>query len=295
MVAISLGGGFKPDKTNNFGSAFVTDPMQTLAISGPFVTTTEEGEVKFHRYASLSDNQAAKGGPYHITQAGDHPSAPGFSGMGIVPIDRSYSIDTLYAIHSYRDNQGQQSGAKVSEIFNLKSSPPRVTEDVRLNDYVIHTLKNWYEALRRAKIMPDTSVTAIGVPITLDEAIEIMSRGGNIIGDSVKETHDAVKAWVSREGTYAVKDIIKDPIHPSAPRGLPHFHHPSHTSAHAFFGLQGQQQKLAAEQRRHAEAEANRKRQLEATAAARKPALSAAKPTAEPLGRGREGSGRGWF
>lgn len=291
-----LGGGFKPDKTDHFGSASVTDPMRTLAISGPFVSLTETGEVKFHRFASLSANQAAEGGSYHITQAGDHPSAPGFSGMAIAPIDRSYSIDTLYAIHSYRDNQGQQTGAKISEIRSSIRDQTRVTEDVRLNDYVVHTLRNWYEALRRAKIMPNTSVTAVGDPIGLDEAIEIMARGGNIIGDSKKETRDAVKTWVSREGIYDAKDIIEDPIHPSAPNGLPHFHHPSHTSAHAFFGLQEQQQKLAAEQRRHEEAEANRKRQLEATKKLKQEKEAAAKESsskAEKIRKEREDKGSG--
>jgi hypothetical protein len=275
-----LGGGFKPDKTNHFGSAFVTDPRYTLAVSGPFITTTKEG-LKFHRFASLSENQAAQDGPYHVTQAGDHPSAPGFSGMGIVPIDRNYPIDTLYAIHSYRDNQGQQSGAKVSEIRSSMRDEVVAAEDSRLDLDLIRALKKWYEVLTKAKLNLDHSVTK-GEVISFDEAVAILTKGGNITGDSKKEvTSPAYKAWGGS---------IADPAH--TPLGWPHLHHPQRAiSGHALYPGPAQRAEIAERERQAKLAEERRLRQI-AEAAAKKPAPSATEPRAENLGIGRGGVDR---
>lgn len=217
-----LGGGFKLDQTNHFGLAFASDPAQTLAISGPFVTRTEEGEIKFHRYVSLSENQAAQSQYYHIPQTGNHPSAPGFSGMGMIPIDRSYSIDTLYAIHSYRDNQNQQSGAKISEILSsMRDNVPDT--NVTLDPFVIHTLQNWYERLTTATINRDGSVTR-GRTVTIAEAVQILgNRVGDIAADNASEAKEVAEKWSGSDGK-----PIHHGIHVNAPKGQPHYHHAFH-------------------------------------------------------------------
>ncbi|MBU6339491.1 MAG: hypothetical protein KGQ36_05950 [Rickettsiales bacterium] len=275
-----LGGGFTPDQTDHFGSASVTDPTQTLAISGPFVTRTAEGEIKFHRFASLSNNQAAESGPYHITQGGEHPSAPGFSGMGIIPIDRDYSIDTLYAIHSYRDNQGQQTGAKISEISSAMGDSFSAVDDSRLDPYVIHTLNNWYETLRIAIINPDRSVSP-GNVIDFEDAVQIVMSGkGNYLSDlkgraeSKEEVMRPMKEAVKREGKYAFDQIQDDsiPHNPGHKKELPHLHHPSHGTAqgnpvHAIYDTGYWQRKALEEQEKKRKDDENRKRQLDATKA----------------------------
>lgn len=269
-----LGGGFKLDKTNHFSSAFVSDPAQTLAISGPFIKMAEDGSLKAHRYVSLSENQSAEGGFYHITQAGDHPSAPGFSGMGIVPIDGSYSIDTLYAIHSYRDNQGQQTGAKISEIRSSMRDRITAQDDVRLDPAVIAILQSWYETLREAVINSNRSVSA-GREISFEEAVQIILTGqGNYLSDikdrdgSRKEVMGPMEEAVKREGMYRL-DQIQDhstPHNPGHKIELPHLHPPSH-STHAFYDTGYWQRKAAEEQEIKRKVDENRKRQLDATKA----------------------------
>ncbi|MDX2083559.1 MAG: hypothetical protein SFV53_06210 [Rickettsiales bacterium] len=249
---VDLGGGFKPDQTNHFGSAFNAEPSRTLAISGPFATLTEEGELKFHRFSSISANQAAESSFYQITQAGDHPSASGFSGMGIVGIGNGYKEDTLYAIHSYRDNQDQQTGAKISEIRSSMRDKIRAADDSRLDPYVIHTLQNWYEVLTTAKINLDHSITR-GRVIDFDEAVEILRKGGNIAGDSRKEvTGPANKAWGK---------TIADPAH--TPLGWPHLHHHQRASSgHALYPGEVQRKEMAEKERQAKLAEQQRLKQI---------------------------------
>lgn len=265
-----LGGGFKLDQTNHFGSAFVADPSQTLAISGPFITMTEDGKLKAYRYVSLSENQAAQSQYYHITQAGDHPSAPGFSGMGIVSINDGYTVDTLYAVHSYRDDQGQQTGAKVSEIRSSMRDNIIASDSVRLSPYAIHTLKNWYETLREATINSDRSVSA-GNIINFEQAVQIILTGqGNYLSDlpgraeSKAEVMRPMEEAVRREGNSI--DQIQDhsiPHNPGHKKELPHLHPPSH-STHAFYDTGYWQRKAAEEQEIKRKADENRKRQLDA-------------------------------
>ena len=270
---LELGGGFTADKTDHFGSASVTDPARTLAISGPFVSLSKTGEMEFHRFASLSSNQAAQGGFYHITQSGNHPSAPGFSGMGIVPIDRNYSIDTLYAIHSYRDNQATQTGAKISEIRSSIRNDTPSNDNSRLSPHVIHTLNNWYEALRSATINSDRSVSA-GAVITFEQAVQIALTGrGNYLSDlkdreaSRKEARGPIEEAVRREGG-SISGIIDDstPHNPGHKKELPHLHPPSR-SIHAFYDTTYWQKKAIAEQEAKRKADEIRRKQLEATKA----------------------------
>lgn len=271
-----LGRGFKLDKTNHFGSAFVSDPAQTLAISGPFIKRAEDGSLKAYRYVSLSENQASEGGLYHITQAGDHPSAPGFSGMGIVPIDGSYSIDTLYAIHSYRDNQGQQTGAKISEIRSSMMDRVAVRDGARLDPTVIDILKSWYETLREAIINSDRSVSA-GREISFEEAVQMILTGrDNYMSDlknagkSYQEARAPMEEAVRREGKYSISQIQTDPPHnPGHKKELPHIHHPSHgtpggSTMHGFFDTGYWQRKAVEEQQAKKAADENRKKQLDA-------------------------------
>jgi hypothetical protein len=269
-----LGGGFKLDQTNHFGSAFASDPAQTLAISGPFIKMTEDGNLKAYRYVSLSENQAAQSQYYHITQAGDHPSAPGFSGMGMVPVDSSYSVDTLYAIHSYRDNQGQQTGAKISEIRSSMRDEITARDSARLDTHVVDILRNWYETLREATINSNRSVS-VGREINFEEAVQIILTGqGNYLSDikdrdkSRKEVMDPIEEAVKREGMYRL-DQIQDhstPHNPGHKIELPHLHPPSH-STHAFYDTGYWQRKAAEEQEVKRKADENRKRQLDATKA----------------------------
>ncbi len=243
-----LGGGFKLDKTNHFGSAFVSDPAQTLAISGPFIKRAADGSLKAYRYASLSENQAAEGGFYHITQAGDHPSVPGFSGMGIVPIDGNYSIDTLYAIHSYRDNKGQQTGAKISEIRSSVAMADRmvVRDDARLNQAAVGILKSWYEIYITAKTNRAIgSVTKHEENVILfDEALHLLrTTKTDIFSDSKQESKDLADAWSGSDGK-----SIHHSQERNKPLSKPHYHHALHDQDserypnHIFYPTQDEQQ-----------------------------------------------------
>lgn len=284
--AADLGGGFKSDKTNHLSLASVSDPMQTLAVSGPFIERTEDGILKAYRYFSLSENQAAQGGVYHIAPTGDHPSAPGFSGMAMVPIDRNYSIDTLYAIHSYRDNQGQQTSAKISEIRNSVIDMVMAEDDARLDPTVIDILKSWYETLREAIINSDRSVSA-GREISFEEAVQIILTGnGDYLSDiksesknpkemyqselsSRKEVLGPMKEALKRTGKKATDFIDDNPPHnPGHKKELPHLHYPERNTpqgkVHAFYGTGYWQRKAAEEQEAKRIADENRKRQLDA-------------------------------
>ena len=255
-----LGGGFKLDQTNHFGSAFASDPAQTLAISGPFIKMTEDGNLKAYRYVSLSENQAAQSQYYHITQAGDHPSAPGFSGMGMVPVDSSYSVDTLYAIHSYRDNQGQQTGAKISEIRSSMRDKIIARDDARLDPHVINILKNWYETLMEATINSNRSVSP-GNVINFEQAVQmILSGHGNYLSDIVGRTESRAEARGPMEeavrrkgGTVGAIIDHSTPHNPGHKQELPHLHHPSHDAPqgnpiHAFYDTGYWVKKAAEEQ-----------------------------------------------
>ncbi len=266
------------------GSVHNAEPARTLAISGPFATLTEEGGVKFRRFTSLSANQAAESSLYQITQAGDHPSAPGFSGMGIVGIGNGYKADTLYAIHSYRDNQGQQTGAKFSEILSSMRDGIRAADDSRLDPYVVHTLKNWYEILTTAKRAMDGSITRGREEISFDEAVEILKKGGDIAGDSRAEVEaPAKKAWGK----------LLQPAHtaPHTPKGWPHAHHHLHTPTqypgHAFYPGPLQRAEMAAKERQDKLVEQQRLKQI-AEAKAKKTPSDNAESKAERVKKERE-------
>lgn len=228
--ASDLGGGLKPDKTDHWGSAFVSDPASTLAVSGPFLTKIAGG-FQIHRFVSLANNEAASSTYYHITQSGEHPSAPGFSGMAIVPA--TTMDNTLYAIHSYRDHQGQQNGTKISEIRSAMKDEVAEVSGSGLDTYVYKALTNWYEVLTQATRKLDGSVRR-DAGINFYEAVEILRRGGDIAGDSRKEAKSVShEAW----GTHG--KLVRHDVHTDTPKGQPHFHHPLHTEGsypgHAFY------------------------------------------------------------
>ena len=225
-----LGGGLKPDKTDHWGSAFVSDPASTLAVSGPFLTKVAGG-FKIHRFVSLANNEAARSTYYHITQSGEHPSAPGFSGMAIVPATMMDS--TLYAIHSYRDHQGQQNGTKISEIKSAMEAKVDEVTGSRLDPYAYEALTNWYEVLTRATRKMDGSIER-GEEITFHDAVKILQKGGDVAGDNRKEVESVAHGAWGAHGK-----LVRHDIHKDTPKGQPHFHHPLHTAAsypgHAFY------------------------------------------------------------
>ncbi len=231
-----LGGGFKPDQTDYFSSLLASDPASTVAISGPFVTKTDKG-IQFHRFISLANNKAAESKLYHITQSGNHPSAPGFSGMAIVPATERNN--TLYAIHSYRDNQGQQNGTKISEIRSAMRTSVAADADYQLNREVYDILTSWHEVLTQAERKMDGTIKR-GAQITFEEAVAILKGRGDIAGDSRKEVEGPAKsAW----GAFG--KLIRHDVHSGTPKGQPHFHHPLHTDTaypgHAFYPSASQQ------------------------------------------------------
>lgn len=222
---LDLGSGLKPDCVDHFSSACVTDPSRTLAVSGPYLTTAPDGRINVQRYVSLSDNEAGLSTQYHYGQVGTHPTAPGFSGLAIVPItDRSLS---LYALHSYRDSMGTQGGVKISEINHSMRSGV-VGGYYAHNPYILPMLENWYEVLTKAKRELNGSVTR-GAVIDFDEAVKILRSRGDIMGDSRGEVEKPAKA--------AWGGVLRHDKH--LLRGLPHLHHPEHTDrkypGHAFY------------------------------------------------------------
>jgi hypothetical protein len=228
--ASDLGGGLKPDKTDHWGSESASDPARTLAVSGPFLTKVA-GRFQVHRFVSLANNEAARSTYYHITQSGEHPSAPGFSGMAIVPA--TTMDNTLYAIHSYRDHQGIQNGTKVSEIRSSIDS--RVSAaSLEIDPDVYQTLISWYEVLTEATRKMDGSIARREKEITFYEAVEILRRGGDIAGDSRKEAESVSHAAWGTRGK-----LVRHDVHTDTPKGQPHFHHPLHTEGsylgHAFY------------------------------------------------------------
>lgn len=280
-----LGGGFKPDETEHWGSADVSDPAITLAVSGPFLTKVAGG-FQVRRFVSLANNEAAESTYYHITQSGEHPSAPGFSGMAIVPA--TTMDNTLYAIHSYKDHQGQQNGTKISEIRSAMSVSVPAASDSRFDHHVYEALTSWYEVLTKAKRKMDGSVER-GKEITFDEAVKVLKRGEDVAGDRREEAESAArKAW-GDDGK-----LVRHDVHTGTPKGQPHFHHPLHTDGshpgHAFYPTTAQRIEMAARERQAKLVEERRLKQI-AEAAAKKPAPSTTEPTAEHLGRGRGGGG----
>lgn len=222
---LDLGSGLVPDNVDHFSPAYATDPAKTLAVSGPYLTTSPDGKINVQRYISLSRNEAGLSTQYHYDQVGYHPTAPGFSGQAMVSV--SGRSPSLYAIHSYRNSSGVQGGVKICEInHSIRSgvAPGYYAAD----PYVFDMLHNWYEVLRKAKKEIGGSVTP-GVEIDFNEAVKILTAGGDIIGDSRKEVErPAKKAW----GGVLRHD-------PHFERGLPHLHHPDHApgwhNGHAFY------------------------------------------------------------
>jgi len=255
-----LGGGLKADQTN-YSSPFSKEPADTLAISGPFITMSAGGEIKFHRYISLSENAAANAGPSFsfIAQSGNHPSAPGFSGMAIVPADK---IDTLYAIHSLRDNQGVQGGQKISEIRNSMRDNIPAFDNLRLDPSSIAILKSWYEVLTTATRRMDGSVDR-GKEIDFDTAVSILQKGGDIAGDNRAEVEAPSKeAWKGKPMVHAI---------PHKPKGQPHLHHPDHTEyqhpGHAFYPGPVQKKEMAEKAKQAKIDEERRQKQIAETKA----------------------------
>jgi hypothetical protein len=173
--------------------------------------------------------------------------------MGIVPIDDSYSVDTLYAIHSYRDNQDQQSGAKISEIRSSISSNVSASTSTTLDLSVIDIIKHWYERLTTAKRNMDGSITRGKDEISFPEAVKILRQGGDIAGDNKKEVEGpANKAWGK---------TITD--QPHQPLGWPHLHHHQRlSSGHAFYPGEVQRKEIAAKERAAKLAEERRQKQI---------------------------------
>jgi hypothetical protein len=255
---LDIGGGLKLDKTTHFGQASVTDPAKTLAISGPFIQIAEDGKLKAYRYVSLSENQLAAGSFYNIAQGGDHPSAPGFSGMGIVGVGHGYKSDTLYALHSYRDNQHQQGGVKISEILISVRQNVSASRSSFLDHVVVDLIQDWFERLTTAKRNANGSVTRGKNEISFDEAVKILLQGGDIAGDNKAEAAaPARKAWGR---------IITD--QPHQPLGWPHHHHHQRASTgHAFYPGDVQRKEMAAKEQKVKEQEERRQKQIADTQA----------------------------
>jgi hypothetical protein len=191
-----IGGGFKLDKTDHFGTAALTDPQKTLAISGPFIHEMEDGRLRCYRYISLSENQAAHSAFYNITQEGNHPTAPGFSGIGITPFNEGYASDTLYAMHSYRDQKLQQTGAKVSEILSSVRNSVIPNADARIDPWVINNLQNWYERYTIAIIRKATGQVTRSREVSFQEALVLLQKTRvDIYSDTLKEARTLGALW----------------------------------------------------------------------------------------------------
>lgn len=110
------------DSVDHFGSASVSDPSDTLALSGPVFGQDEAGRLTVLRYASVAENEAAKGGFYMFPQMGHHVTAPGMSGQAVFPLD-PHANKTLYSVHLGVDHAAtSRFGFKVCEYLATRRS-----------------------------------------------------------------------------------------------------------------------------------------------------------------------------
>lgn len=117
-----IGPGLQLDQTNHFGSAFVSDPQATLAISRPYQRATKDG-FQIDQYVDVSGNSAASGGCYQFSQSGTHQTSSGDSGKIILSCYKDGSIK-VYALNlGISKSTGQQIGLKVENILLYRSDP----------------------------------------------------------------------------------------------------------------------------------------------------------------------------
>jgi len=112
-----LGGGLKLDTPDYIAMPYVSDPQETLAMSGPIFRQGADGRWHSSRHDSIAENESAKSGYYTFSQMAAHSARPGMSGQAIFP-----KITTgrrpLYAVHlGYDSHAGVRTGFKVSEYL----------------------------------------------------------------------------------------------------------------------------------------------------------------------------------
>ncbi len=111
--------GFKLDDFNHWGTPYVSDPKNTVAISGPVLHQNQHEQNIACRYFSKSSNSAGNSSNYDYSATSAHPSTFGFSGMAMVgPVENEM---VLYSMNSHRDKiDGYQVGVKISEYLHNK-------------------------------------------------------------------------------------------------------------------------------------------------------------------------------
>ncbi len=149
-----LGQGLSLDPINHFSHCMSTDPLSTLAISGPQLVRNTRGQLTAKRYVSVADNEAGLSSFYHYPQVGRHHTVPGFSGQAILPL-APYKTPhhILYAIHSEQDRMSDfKKGIKISEYLSNLSIPssaflPISHQEPDIRRHALSTTT--YEGLRR--------------------------------------------------------------------------------------------------------------------------------------------------
>ena len=109
-----IGGGLSLDPPTHFGSAFVSDPHVTLALSRPHTFSSADG-LHVVQYVDVSSNHAASGGHYQFSQSGYHQTSGGDSGKVVL----TYRGDTfqVYAMNlGVSRSTGYQTGLKAETL-----------------------------------------------------------------------------------------------------------------------------------------------------------------------------------
>lgn len=213
-----LKGGLNPDIAHSMGNMMMTDPLETIAISGPMLFQTNRG-VTCERTVSISENQSAQGSYYSYAQTGSHFGCKSLSGQAVLPLTKSLN-SSLYALHSYHDVINEnRTGVKISEYWFDRNFPPLQRTRYQVDRSLIDMLMD-YEVLQIATRKMDGSVV-LGKEVTQSEARAILEKGGDIAGGNVKEAKSAAPpSWGK---------VIKHQSH--LPKGMPHFHHSQHTAS----------------------------------------------------------------